>query len=107
MPRKPAAAGRTPPPPPPGLPTAVRREWRGVVKELVEKNLPMPPPAVLADHCRTLVRQHQAGAALEHEPAGSTTWRRLVSAEGELAKRIAAFYAEYFDPMLAAFRGDG
>jgi hypothetical protein len=87
-----------PPPMPAGLPTAVRREWRRVVKELEDGGSPMPAPAVLADYCRTLVRQHQVAAALENEPAGTTTWRRLITTETELANRITEFCATFFAP---------
>jgi phage terminase small subunit len=91
----------TPPAMPPGLPTVVRREWRRVVKELVDADLPTPAPAVLAGHCRALARQREVAAALEDVEIGSTTWRRLITTEGELAKRIAAFCAEFLTPAAA------
>jgi hypothetical protein len=91
-----------PPQMPHGLPTPVRREWRRVVAELVDLEVPMPPPAVLAGYARTLVRQHEVAAALENEPAGTTTWRRLVSTETELGKRISVFCAEFLTVAAAA-----
>ena len=85
-----------PPTMPPGLPTPVRRQWRRVIAELAELELPMPPAAVLADYCRCLVRQHEVAAALEDASIGSTDWRRLITTETELAKRIEAFHATWF-----------
>jgi phage terminase small subunit len=81
---------------PPGLPAAVCREWERVIAELVDRELPMPPPEVLAGYCRTLVRRREVAAALQDAEIGSTAWRRLVTSEGALAKRVARFCAEYF-----------
>lgn len=110
--RKVAAPPRpsfTAPPMPPGLPTPVRRQWRAVVKDLVDRDLPMPAPAVLAGQARTLVRQLEVAAALDKEPIGTTTWRRLIATEVELAKVIAVFCREYYaepaEPVYVA--GDG
>lgn len=85
----------TPPARPPGLSTAVRREWRRTVAELVDLGLPFPPGVVLAGYCRTLVRQHEVGAALDLATPGTPEYRRLITTENELAKVIAAFHAEY------------
>jgi hypothetical protein len=89
----------TPPSMPPGLPTAVRREWRKVIAELVDGEHPMPAAAVLASYCRVLIRQHDTAAALENAEIGSTTWRRLISAETEFSKQVAQFCAQYFTEM--------
>jgi len=96
-----------PPSMPRGLPPAVRRQWRGVVKDLVERDQPMPPPEVLLSHCLCLVRQRETVAALEHEPAGTTTWRRLISVEAEIGKRIAAFSSEFSAPAARDTRTPG
>lgn len=84
-----------PPAQPPGLGTPVRREWRRVIAELVDLELPMPPAAVLVGYCRTLVRQREVAAALENEPLGTPAWRRLMVTERELSRQIATFAAEY------------
>lgn len=97
----------TAPPMPPGLSTPTRREWRRVVAELTDLELPFPPPEVLAGYCKVLVRQHQVAAALEKEPVGSPAWRRLISAETELSKQIAAFCAEYLAPAAPVVVGAG
>jgi phage terminase small subunit len=89
---------------PAGLPTAVSREWGRVIGELEDEGSPMPPAAFLAGYCRVLVWQHQIAVALEHEPAGSTNWRRLITTEDELSERIAEFHATYFP--VAAPAGD-
>jgi hypothetical protein len=85
-----------PPAMPPDLPAAVTREWAAVVEELVDRELPMPPPEVLAGFCRTLVRRLEVAAALEDAMIGSTAWRRLISSEAQLAKRVVAFCSKYF-----------
>jgi hypothetical protein len=85
----------------PGLPTPVRRQWRRAVGELVDRDLPMPPPAVLAGYARTLTRQSEVAAALESAEIGTTTWRRLVATEGELAKQVAAFWREHLSEAAA------
>jgi phage terminase small subunit len=92
---------------PAGLSTAVRREWRRVAADLAEGDCTVMPAAdALASYCRTLVRQHEVAAALETEPAGTTTWRRLITTESDLAKRVAAFCSEYFVEPAPAVDGD-
>jgi phage terminase small subunit len=98
----------TPPRMPRGLPAPVGGQWRRVLGELADRELPMPPADVLVAHCRALVREHDTATALDAEPIGTTTWSRLIRAEGELSKRIAAFYREHFsEPDTGYYADDG
>jgi hypothetical protein len=83
---------------PAGLPTPVRREWRRVVAELAERDpgSPMPAADVLADYCRTLVRQRELATVLENAEPGTVQWSRLSKTEEQQARRIAKFCSRYF-----------
>jgi phage terminase small subunit len=88
----------SPPRMPSGLPTATRREWRRVIAELAERDpgSAMPAADVLADYCRTLVRQREVAVALENALPGTVQWSRLSRTEENQAKRIAKFCSRYF-----------
>lgn len=86
-----------PPRMPTGLPPAVSREWRRVVRELQERDtMTMPAQDVLEDYCRTLVRLHQLATALDNAVPGTVAWSRLSATEDRLAKRVAEFCSTYF-----------